>query len=84
LHLLRSEFASVSGENLLGSELLSQDPALELSVIRVSQVEEKGPGFLGIIFAGLVQDGELLFEFKCTFCGPASLFIKRVFLKDAT
>jgi hypothetical protein len=84
LHLLRSEFASVSGENLLGSELLPQDPALELSVIRVSQVEEKGAGFLGIIFAGLVQDGELLFEFESTFCGPASLFIKRVFLKDAT
>jgi hypothetical protein len=84
LHLLRSEFAGVGGEHVLGSELLSQDPTLELFVVRISQVEEKGAGFLGIIFAGLVQDGELLFEFESTFCGPAALFIKRLFLKDAT
>ena len=84
MHLLRSEFAGVGGEHVLGSELLSQDPTLELFVVRISQVEEKGAGFLGIIFAGLVQDGELLFEFESTFCGPAALFIKRVFLKDAT
>ena len=84
MHLLRSEFAGVGGEELLGCELLPQDPALELFVVRVSQVEEKGPGFLGIISAGLVQDGELLFEFESTFCGPAALFIKRLFLKDAT
>ena len=84
MHLLRSEFAGVCGEHLIWSEFLSQDPALELFVIRISQVEEKRAGFLSIIFAGFVQDGELLFEFESTFCGPAALFIKSVSLKDAT